>query len=336
MSLESGTRLGTYEIIEMIGAGGMGDVYRARDDKLDRDVAIKILPDHVYANAEMRERLRREARAAVAIAHPNILTVHDVGIEGDMVYVVTELLDGEDLQKLIDREKKVSWERALELFRPVVHGLAAAHARGIIHRDLKPSNLYLSSSGDVKILDFGLAKQTTVENEVKPDSATALPLATKPDDGMTIPGTLMGTMGYMSPEQVRGMPATTASDIFALGCVMYEMLTGVQPFVRDSAPETMAVILKDDPFADDGQLDDISDELRDVLARCLVKEPENRISDASELEDALALIVFPLETITVTDSGRLPLVLIAVVLILVVGAGVLFSRGGETQVAKTD
>ena len=335
MSLESGTRLGTYEILEMIGAGGMGEVYRARDDKLDRDVAVKILPDHVHANVEMRERLRREAKAAAAIAHPNILTVHDVGIENDMVYVVTELLHGEDLQKLIDREKMIPWERALELFRPVVHGLAAAHTRGIVHRDLKPSNLYLSESGDIKILDFGLAKQTSPDVEVKPDSATAQPLATKPNDGMTVPGTLMGTMGYMSPEQVRGMPATPASDIFALGCVLYELLTGIQPFVRDSAPETLAAILKEDPFAEGGHLDNVPDSLRDVLAGCLTKAPEDRIADASELEEALASVLPESQVVTETRSSLVPLLLIAAVLVAVIGGIAWFTLSDKAQVNET-
>lgn len=336
MSLKSGTRLGAYEILDMIGAGGMGEVYRARDEKLDRDVAIKILPDHVHTNTEMRERLRREARAAAAIAHPNILTVHDVGVEGELVYVVTELLEGEDLQKLIDREKKIPWERALELFKPVVHGLAAAHARGIIHRDLKPSNLYLSSGGDIKILDFGLAKQTALGGEVKPDSATAQPLATKPNDGMTVPGTLMGTMGYMSPEQVRGMPATPASDIFAMGCVFYELLTGVQPFVRDSAPETLAAILKDDPFGEAGELDDVSDDLRDILARCLTKDPENRIADASELEKAIESLLVEPQVVVQTKRSPLSLLPIAVILAMLIGAGIWFSQREGSQVSKTD
>ena len=229
MTLHPGARLGPYEILSQIGAGGMGEVYRARDEKLGRDVAVKVLPEMLAANADSLSRFEREARAVAALSHPNILSIFDVGREEGVAFAVMELLDGETLRERLSAGA-LPTRKALEYGAQLARGLAAAHEKGIVHRDLKPENVFLTGDGRVKILDFGLAKVAVLE----PDQTKSPTVA-----AATEPGTVMGTAGYMSPEQVRGKPADQRSDIFSFGSILFEMLTGDRAFRGDSAAETM-------------------------------------------------------------------------------------------------
>ncbi len=238
MSLSQGDRLGRYEVLDPIGAGGMGQVWRARDTELDREVAIKVLPPQVADSPDWRKRFEREARATAALNHPNLLTVHDVGIDHDQPYIVTELLEGESLRRVLRHGppppvSAVAWSLG------IAHGLAAAHNRNIVHRDLKPDNVFLTTDNRVKILDFGLAKILVTEIATEEETAAL------PSD--TAAGTLLGTMGYMAPEQLRGDPVDTRTDVFAFGCVLYEMLSGRRPFAGGSSAEYISAALRDDP-----------------------------------------------------------------------------------------
>ncbi|MDQ2979699.1 MAG: serine/threonine protein kinase, partial [Acidobacteriota bacterium] len=239
MSLAPGSRLGPYEIVSPLGAGGMGEVYRARDTRLGREVAVKVLPPGFSGDADRLLRFEREARAASALNHPNILTVHDVGTQDGAPYVVSELLEGETLRERLSSGALTS-RRAVDYATQIARGLAAAHEKGIVHRDLKPENLFVTKDGRVKILDFGLAKLTRPEMG---GPATKAPTQT----AGTEPGVILGTVGYMSPEQVRGEAADQISDIFSLGAVLYEMLTGRRAFRGASAIETLNAILKEEP-----------------------------------------------------------------------------------------
>ena len=236
MSLARGTRLGPYEILGPIGAGGMGEVYGARDTRLDRDVAIKVLPEHLAQSPAALLRFERESKAVAARSHPNILALYDVGAEHGISFAVTERLDGETLRGRLDKGA-VPWREAVGIGVAVADGLAAAHAKGIIHRDLKPENIFLTSDGRVKILDFGLAR---VKPPVSPQDQSCMPTETEA-------GTVLGTVGYMSPEQVRGEPADVPSDIFSFGCVLYELLARRRPFARETAVQTMAAVLEVEP-----------------------------------------------------------------------------------------
>src|SRR5579872_885731 len=214
MALTFGTRLGPYQIESPIGAGGMGEVYRARDVRLGRDVAIKILPSSFGTDPERLQRFAQESRAAAALNHPSILSIYDIGEERGSPYVVSELLEGETLRDRL-RNGPLPFRKAIDLAQQIARGLAAAHEKGIVHRDLKPENLFLTTDGRAKILDFGLAKFTHSESDRSGDAPT-MQVATEA-------GTLLGTVGYMAPEQVRGKPADPRSDIFALGAILYEM-----------------------------------------------------------------------------------------------------------------
>ncbi len=226
MALTPGTRLGPYEILGPLGAGGMGEVYRARDTRLDREVAIKVLPEHLAKNPDAMARFEREAKVLAALSHPNILAIHDFGSEQGVAHVVMELLEGETLRDRVGR-LAVPWRKAVEIGVAIAEGLAAAHSKGIIHRDLKPENIFLTSDGRVKILDFGLARwKPSTGTKTDPNAPTE-----------TKEGTVMGTVGYMSPEQIRGTAAEAPSDIFSLGCVLYEMVTGQRAFAGPTAPE---------------------------------------------------------------------------------------------------
>src|SRR5690349_9411169 len=208
MSLASGTRLGPYEILAPIGAGGMGEVYRARDRKLDRDVAVKVLPAQLTSNPDALARFEREAKAVAALSHPNILAIHDFGTHEGVSYAVTELLEGETLRGKLDGAT-VTQKQAVDWALQIAKGLSAAHGKGVVHRDLKPDNVFVTNDGHVKILDFGLAKRV----DAAPAEQTSAPTGT--GGGHTEPGTVMGTMGYMSPEQVRGLPVDARTDIFS-------------------------------------------------------------------------------------------------------------------------
>jgi Tol biopolymer transport system component len=274
MNITPGSRFGPYEIIAPLGAGGMGEVYRARDTRLGRDVAVKILPERFDTGPEARARFEREARAVAALSHPNILALHDFGVEDGTAYSVSELLEGETLRQRM-AGSPLPLRKALDYATQVARGLAAAHERGIVHRDLKPDNLFVTNDGIVKILDFGLAKVAALEQ----GSLTASPTL----DAGTQPGTLLGTLGYMSPEQVRGQPADHRADIFAFGSILHEMLCGRPAFVRDTAADTMSAILKEDPapLSDAGYA--VPPALQQIVHHCLEKNPAERFQSARDL-----------------------------------------------------
>ncbi len=279
MSLTSGTRLGSYEIVAPIGAGGMGEVYRARDAKLNRDVAIKVLPEHLALDAAALARFEREAQAVAALSHPNILAIHDFGVAANVAYAVTELLEGETMRAKLSGQA-LPTRKAIEYALQIVHGIAAAHQKGVVHRDLKPENIFITQDGRVKILDFGLAKAAT--GPVAAGSVAPTQHATG-----TSPGTVMGTVGYMSPEQVRGLPVDHRTDIFSFGVVLYEMLSGLRAFRGDSNVETMNAILKEDPpeFAAAGA--NVPAALDRIVRRCLEKNADERFHSAHDLGLAL-------------------------------------------------
>jgi Tol biopolymer transport system component len=274
MALTSGTKLGPYEIIDLLGAGGMGEVYRARDSRLKREVAIKVLPQALSLDADRLRRFEQEALATAALNHPNILAVFDIGTSEGSPYVVSELLEGETLRERL-RSGSIAVRKALDHALQIAHGLAAAHERGIIHRDLKPENLFLTKDGRVKILDFGLAKLTQAE----PGVHTSLPTATHGTEA----GMVLGTAGYMSPEQVRGMALDARSDIFSLGAILYEMLSGKRAFHGDTPADTMSSILKEDPPDLNETNRNVSPALERIVQHCLEKNPEARFHSVSDI-----------------------------------------------------
>jgi Tol biopolymer transport system component len=283
MTIEAGTRIGPYEVVAPIGSGGMGEVYRARDTRLGRDVAVKVLPP-VFARDPMRlQRFDQEARAVAALSHPNILSVHDVGTHDGTPYLVTELLDGQSLRDRLEGGRP-SPRRAAEIALEVARGLAAAHERGIVHRDLKPANVFITRDGRVKILDFGLAKELELEGAAEGDTMST---------PHTMPGAVIGTMGYMSPEQVRGEPADPRSDIFSFGALYYEMLMGRSPFRRETAPETMTAILREEPDELSSTIEHLSPAVDRIVRRCLEKMPERRFQSASDLAFAIQSLSEP-------------------------------------------
>jgi len=278
MTLKPGTRLGPYEIVNPLGAGGMGEVYRARDSRLNRDVAIKVLPERLSQDPQSLARFEREAKAVAALSHPNILVLFDVGTHDGFTYAVTELLEGQTLRERLDGSA-LPWRKAVEIGVAVAEGLSAAHSKGIIHRDLKPANIFLTSDGRVKILDFGLARR---QSGVSPDEETATFT-----DAETEAGTVLGTLGYMSPEQVRGGTAEAPSDIFSLGCVLYEMVSGRRAFSGKSAGDIMAAILKEEPAPLTESGKQIPAELDRIIGRCLAKNAGERFHSAHDLAFAL-------------------------------------------------
>jgi hypothetical protein len=278
MALDSGTKLGPYEIQSPLGAGGMGEVYRARDTRLDRIVAIKVLPASFAADPDRLQRFEREARTVAALSHPNILAVHDIGTHDGTPYMVTELLEGETLRERL-RGGVVSARKAVETAIQVARGLAAAYDKGIIHRDLKPENIFLTKDGLVKILDFGLAK--TARSGSGPNSSVQT--LTSADLSLTEAGQVLGTAGYMSPEQVRGIAIDHRSDIFVFGAILYEMLTGQRAFRRDTAAETMTAILKEDLPELTEVNRSIPPSLDRIARHCLEKNPDQRFQSARDL-----------------------------------------------------
>jgi serine/threonine protein kinase len=268
VTLPAGSRLGPYEILGQIGAGGMGEVYRARDPRLAREVAIKVLPASFSTDAERLRRFEQEAKAAGVLNHPNITAVYDIGTNPDdgSPYVVQELLEGETLRVEL-AGGRLSPRRAIDDAIQIAQGLAAAHEKGIVHRDLKPENLFVTRDGRVKILDFGLAK--LIESQPGAE-ITNLPTETRG----TEPGVVLGTLGYMSPEQVRGRPADARSDIFSFGAIFYEMLSGTRAFQGDSSADTMSAILREDPPDLSATNRSISPGLERIVRHCLEKNPE--------------------------------------------------------------
>jgi serine/threonine protein kinase len=275
-----GVRLGPYEVLAPLGAGGMGEVYRARDTRLHRDVAIKVLPASFSADPDRLRRFEQEARAASALNQPNILTIHDIGTHEGAPYLVSELLEGESLRERLEGGG-LKPAAAVDAAVQVAQGLAAAHEKGIVHRDLKPENLFVLRDGRVKILDFGLAKLTRPE----PASSGESHVVTTPVE--TEPGTVMGTLGYMSPEQLRGQAADHRSDIFSLGAILYEMLAGRRPFLGSTPVDTIGAILKEEPPELSETAEGVAPGLERIARRCLEKNPEARFQTARDLAFAL-------------------------------------------------
>jgi RNA polymerase sigma-70 factor (ECF subfamily) len=281
MRLQTGETLSHYRILAPLGAGGMGEVYRARDSRLDRDVAIKVLPEGLSQKAEALARFQREAKALAAVSHPNLVALYDIGTDRGINFAVMEFLDGETLLQRL-RRGPIPLTGVLQLGVAVAEGLATAHVRGVIHRDLKPGNIFLTASGQVKILDFGLAR---FANSRIPSDSTV--------DYVTEVGRVMGTAGYMSPEQVRGDIPDERGDIFALGCVLYEMATGRAPFTGETAADVMAAVLRDEPTDMDRSGVQFPVGLKRLVGRCLAKQPEDRFQSANELVTALRTLGVP-------------------------------------------
>jgi Tol biopolymer transport system component len=279
MPLTTGTKLGPYEILALIGAGGMGEVYRAKDTRLGRDVALKILPESFAREPDRLRRFEQEARAVAALNHPNILAIHDIGQNDGSPFLVSELLEGQSLRIALDGGA-LPQRKTIEYGVQIAHGLAAAHDKGIVHRDLKPENVFVTNDGRIKILDFGLAKLAQ-----QAGTGTDEVTLTTPN---TAVGVVMGTAGYMAPEQVRGEGADPRTDIFAFGAVLYEMLSGLRAFRRDTAVETMTAVLKDDPPELSDPAHFVSPALDRIVRRCLEKSPEQRFQSARDLSFALS------------------------------------------------
>src|SRR5207248_7377639 len=279
MPIPSGTKLGPYEIVAPVGAGGMGEVYRARDHRLGREVAIKVLPASLSRDAERLRRFEQEARAAAALNHPDILAVFDIGTHDGSPYLVTELLEGETLRERM-QARALSPRKSVDYAQQIARGLVAAHEKGILHRDLKPENIFVTSSGQVKILDFGLAKLIAPEGAVGASDSPTLASG-------TAAGVVLGTVGYMSPEQVRGLNVDARSDLFSLGTILYEMVSGRRAFGGDTPADTMSAILKEEP----PPLTDIQQNIPPGLARIvehsLEKNPADRFQSARDVAFAL-------------------------------------------------
>jgi serine/threonine protein kinase len=286
--LASGSFLRQYQILEPIGAGGMGEVYRALDTRLERHVAVKILPERTAQDAEARQRFEREARAIAALSHPAIVTIHEFTITETVLFAVMELLEGDTLRSRLI-EGPLAWRPAVEIAAAVADGLAAAHAKDVIHRDLKPENIILVPGHGPKILDFGLARHSPLVPVAAGESETI---------AGTLPGIVLGTLGYMSPEQLSGLAADARSDVFALGCILFEMLTGRRPFGGDTPQEIVAATLRDRPPRLQGLHPPAPAELGRIVEHCLAHSPERRFGTARDLAHALGA--------TLTGSGSAP------------------------------
>jgi serine/threonine protein kinase len=283
MPLETGSRLGPYEIVAPLGAGGMGEVYRARDTRLDRVVAVKVLPAHLSAKPELRQRLEREARAVSSLNHPNICTLFDVGHDQGVDYLVMEYLEGETLATRLARGP-LPLADLLRVATEIARALDRAHKSGIVHRDLKPGNIMLTKVG-TKLLDFGLAKATGVA--AAPSNLTAAPTAMSP---LTADGTIVGTFQYMAPEQLEGNETDARSDLFAFGAVVYEMATGAKPFTGRTQASLIASILKEEPRPISAIAKMSPPALDRLVRQCLAKDPEERIQSAHDIRLQLETI----------------------------------------------
>jgi eukaryotic-like serine/threonine-protein kinase len=284
MAIQSSTKLGPYEIVSPLGAGGMGEVYLARDTRLERTVAIKVLPESLAADADRLQRFEQEARTLSTVNHPNLLAIFDVGTQGSTHYLVSEFLEGHTLRERMTASS-LSQRKITDYALQLANGLGAAHDKGIVHRDLKPENIFITNDDRVKILDFGLAKQSPFAPSVVAGSVTLTTPA-----AATAPGTVMGTVGYMSPEQVRGGVVDHRSDIFSLGAILYEMIAGSRAFKGDSGVETMNAILKEEPPELDPLSVKVSPALNRIVRHCLEKNPANRFQSARDLAFALGAL----------------------------------------------
>jgi eukaryotic-like serine/threonine-protein kinase len=329
MTLTAGTMLGQYEILEPLGAGGMGEVYRARDTRLKRDVAIKVLPDFLTFDRHRLQRFEQEARAAAALNHPNILAVYQMGTHDDQQYLVSELLEGETLWERL-RRGPLPVRKVVDYGVQIARGLAAAHEKGIVHRDLKPENLFITNDGRVKILDFGLATMMQPD-EAEADRAPTLMLQTKP-------GLVMGTAGYMSPEQVRGKKADARSDIFAFSAILQEMATGERTFQKPTSAETMTAILNEDAPAMTELAPTAPPGLQRIVQRGLEKNPEQRFQSASDMAFALEGLSDSGTSVVAAQpaikSNRRVIALVAAAAILLIIAAVAYFLTRPTPVPK--
>ncbi len=326
MALSPGTRLGPYKILAPLGAGGMGEVYRARDLKLDRDVAIKVLPVSVAGDPDTLARFEREAKAVATLSHPNILAIHDFGTHDGIAYAVMELLEGETLREKLEAGP-ISQKQAVGYALQIAKGLSAAHDKAIVHRDLKPENLFVSKDGHLKILDFGLAKRVEA---VASGQETNAPTGS----AHTEPGTVMGTVGYMSPEQVRGLPVDHRSDIFSFGTILYELLSGRKAFRRDTVIETMTAILKEEPpeLSESGR--SISPALDHIVRHCLEKDRNNRFHSAHDIAFALSEESLPTARsgaqLARTPIGKGKVLIAAAAIVLLAIAGIFLLRRNQS------
>lgn len=319
-----GSRLGHYEVLEKLGQGGMGEVYRARDTRLDRDVALKILPA-ADADPERSARFEREARAVASLRHPNIVTVHDVGLQDGLRYLAMELVEGETLTKRIPRDG-LHLERFLEIAIPLCDAVASAHAKGITHRDLKPDNVMIEADGRVKVLDFGLAKLVD-QGPVQEATVTSAPHATQQ-------GSILGTVSYMSPEQAEGKPVDARSDVFSLGIVLYEMITGARPFQGTNSISTLTAILRDPAMPIHERKPTASKALDRIVRRCLAKKPEERYPDAGGLRDDLRGLAAGAPS---RARGRAPLAIgVGVLVLAVVGVAGYLGRDRSAPAAGAE
>jgi len=271
--LTPGTRLAQYEICGPIATGGMGQVYRARDSRLRRDVAVKVLSERFARDQDMHARFQREAQALASLSHPAIVAIHELALVDEQAFVVMELLEGETLRARLSHGP-LGWRAAVAIAASVAEGLAAAHTKGLVHRDIKPENIYLASDGRVKILDFGLAKRTRLDPDDLGDASTI---------AATLPGTVLGTPDYLSPEQLMGLAVDTRSDIFSLGCVLYETIAGGHPFPGRTLQERLVAVIRDPSPVAQAPNDTMPGRLREIIAHCLEKEPERRLQSADDL-----------------------------------------------------
>jgi len=292
-TISPNTKIAQYTIVSKLGEGGMGEVWRARDARLDREVAIKVLPAKLSNDQDRLRRFEQEARATSALNHPNILTVHDIGTHDGAPYIVSELLEGEELRDRLNKGK-ISVRKAIDYAQQMVNGLSAAHGKGIVHRDLKPENLFITNDERVKILDFGIAKLTGSSASTNPDISED---ATR--KVLTNPGVIIGTVGYMSPEQVSGEKTDHRSDIFSFGAILHEMITGRRAFKRETMAETMTAILKEEPEELGVSNPNINPALARIVNRCLEKKPERRFQSTADLGFALDALSAP-----TNSSGR--------------------------------
>jgi serine/threonine protein kinase len=291
-----GTSLNQYRITAVIGAGGMGEVFRARDTKLNREVAIKVLPKVVVANPDRLRRFEQEYKTLAALNHPNVLTIHEAGVHDGLPYLVSELLEGKSLREVLNStgNSGLSVEKATEYSLQIAHGLEAAYGNGIVHRDLKPENIFVTKDGYVKILDFGLAKLRVAGSQLTASPSieetewiSSVRADAHTDYNPTEPGTVLGTPSYMSPEQVKGEPVDHRADIFAFGCVLYEMLSGARAFRRKTPIESMSAVLNESPPDPSTRNPKVTASLDRIVQRCIEKVPDRRFQSPYDLGFAL-------------------------------------------------